>query len=80
MLANGFKRPIPNFPLACGIFVGLVAVDWAYRAVNGTNKHRREDPNPPSVPPLLLDSGRPAYGCPFVYRDLGRALGRLLIR
>jgi hypothetical protein len=36
MLANGFKRPIPNFPLACGIFVGLVAVDWAYRAINGT--------------------------------------------
>jgi len=36
MLVNGFKRPIPNFPLACGIFVGLVAVDWAYRAINGT--------------------------------------------
>ena len=38
MLASGFKRPIPNFTLACGIFLGLVAVDWANKAINGTNK------------------------------------------
>ncbi|EKU21981.1 hypothetical protein NSK_004007 [Nannochloropsis salina CCMP1776] len=46
MLASGFKRPIPNFTLACGIFLGLVAVDWANKAINGDGHHHA---NPVSV-------------------------------
>jgi hypothetical protein len=35
MLANGYKRPIPNVPLAVGIFAGLVVLDQIYKAVAG---------------------------------------------
>lgn len=35
MLANGYKRPIPNVPLAVGIFAGLVVLDQVYKAVAG---------------------------------------------
>jgi hypothetical protein len=35
MLANGYKRPIPNVPLAVGIFAGLVVLDQLYKAVAG---------------------------------------------